>query len=117
MYDEKKMISVLKDAQLWDFINSLPQGIETVVGEQGVRLSGGQKQRIGIARALYKDPAFLVLDEATSALDNETESAIVETIDYLKSKLTVLIIAHRLSTIETCDHVYRVFDGKIERER
>lgn len=116
-YDEEQMVRALKAAQLWDFVNNLPQGINTMVGEQGVRLSGGQKQRIGIARALYRNPVFLVLDEATSALDNETEKAIVETIDHLKGKLTVLIIAHRLSTIENCDHVYKVVDGILERKR
>lgn len=116
-YDEEQMVRALKAAQLWDFVNNLPQGIDTMVGEQGVRLSGGQKQRIGIARALYRNPVFLVLDEATSALDNETERAIVETIDHLKGKLTVLIIAHRLSTIENCDHVYKVVDGILERKR
>lgn len=113
-FDEERLIGALKGAQLWNFVKELPKGIDTMVGEQGIRLSGGQKQRIGIARALYRNPGFLVLDEATSALDNETEKAIVETIDHLKGKLTVVIIAHRLSTIETCDHVYKVADGIVK---
>lgn len=113
-FDEARLIGALKGAQLWNFVKKLPKGIDTMVGEQGIRLSGGQKQRIGIARALYRNPGFLVLDEATSALDNETEKAIVETIDHLKGKLTVVIIAHRLSTIETCDHVYKVADGIVK---
>lgn len=78
-----------------------------------MRLSGGQRQRLGIARALYREPHFLVLDEATSALDSETEMAIVETIRHLKGKITILIIAHRLSTIASCDHVYKISNNTI----
>jgi ABC-type multidrug transport system fused ATPase/permease subunit len=107
-YNEDKLIEVLKDAQIWNFIESLPEGWDTKVGEMGVRLSGGQRQRIGIARALYKNPAFLVLDEATSALDTDTENAIVETFEGLKGRMTILMIAHRLSTIEKCDCIYKV---------
>ena len=116
-YDENKLIKVLKMAMIWDFVNSLPKGWDTSVGESGVRLSGGQRQRLGIARALYRDPRFLVLDEATSALDNETERAVVETVDSLRGKLTVMIIAHRLTTIEKCDHVYRVENQKVMEVR
>ncbi|MFV2047203.1 ABC transporter ATP-binding protein/permease [Metabacillus litoralis] len=103
----------IEDAQLKDFVDSLPGGLETVVGERGVRLSGGQRQRIGIARALYHNPEIIFLDEATSALDNETEKEIMRGIDGLKGEKTLIIIAHRLSTIENCDIVYRVDKGKL----
>lgn len=114
---DEKIIEALKEAQLGEFIKELPDGIDTAVGEQGVRLSGGQRQRIGIARALYNNPDILFFDEATSALDNETESAIMESINHLKGRKTLVIIAHRLTTIENCDVVYRVENGKITRER
>lgn len=107
----------LEEAQLADFVRSLPEGLDTEIGERGVRLSGGQRQRIGIARALYSSPDILVFDEATSSLDNETEAAIMESINALHGKKTLIIIAHRLTTIEGCDIVYRVEGGKIERER
>lgn len=109
----EKLWKVIKDAQLYDFITSLQDGIETIVGDQGVRLSGGQRQRIGIARALYSEPEFLVLDEATSALDNETESSVMETIDGLQGHQTMLVIAHRLSTISNCDLIYEVCNKNI----
>lgn len=100
-------------AQLTDFIESLPDGLDTVVGDRGVRLSGGQRQRIGIARALYHDPEVLFLDEATSALDNETETAVMEAIDGLHGQKTMIIIAHRLTTIRNADQIYEVADGKV----
>ena len=99
-----------------EFVKSLPEGVYTGVGERGIRISGGQRQRIGIARALYNDPELLILDEATSALDNETEAAIMEAINRLHGKKTLVIIAHRLQTIEKCDMVFRVEDGKIRKE-
>ncbi|MCR5204998.1 MAG: ABC transporter ATP-binding protein/permease [Lachnospiraceae bacterium] len=114
---DKKVMEALKEAQLGDFIKDLPNGINTTVGEQGVRLSGGQRQRIGIARALYNNPDVLFFDEATSALDNETEAAIMESINHLKGRKTLIIIAHRLTTIDNCDVVYRVENGKILKER
>lgn len=115
--DEARVWEVLKEAQLDEFVKSLPEGLETGIGERGIRLSGGQRQRISIARALYEDPAVLVLDEATSALDNDTEKAIMDSINHLHGKKTLIIIAHRLQTIEKCDAVYRVKDTKIIRER
>lgn len=114
--DENQMWKVLKEAKLDDFVKSLPEGLDTQIGERGVRLSGGQRQRIGIARALYTDPQLLIFDEATSALDNETEAAIMDSINSLHGKKTMIIIAHRLQTIEGCDIVYRVENGKILKE-
>lgn len=111
--DEEMIWKAIKEAQLEEFIKQLPDGIFTVVGERGVRLSGGQRQRIGIARALYRNPSILILDEATSALDNDTETAVMEAINSLQGKKTILIIAHRLSTIKNCDIIYEVKDGKV----
>ena len=121
--EEKKDVSdewvwqCLERAQMREFVESLPDGLDTVTGENGVRLSGGQRQRIGIARALYSRPQFLVMDEATSSLDGETEQAIVQAINNLSGDITILIIAHRLSTIENCDIVYRIENGKATKER
>lgn len=111
--NEEKVWKALEEAQLKSFVEELEDGLNTVIGERGVRLSGGQRQRIGIARALYNDPKILVLDEATSALDNETENAVMEAIDGLHGRKTMIVIAHRLSTIKNCDIVYRVEDGKV----
>ena len=115
--DEERIWQVLKEARLDDFVRSLPEGLNTGIGERGIRLSGGQRQRISIARALYHDPKILILDEATSALDNDTEAAIMESINDFMGKKTLLIIAHRLQTIEKCDLVYRVEAGKATLER
>lgn len=115
--DDDQVWNALEEAQLREFVQSLPEGLDTSIGERGVRLSGGQRQRIGIARALYSDPKVLIFDEATSALDNETESAIMESINALHGKKTMIIIAHRLTTIQECDVVYRVENGKITLER
>ena len=111
--DEEAVIRALQQAQIYDFTESLPNGLDTYVGDRGVRLSGGQRQRIGIARALYHDPEVLVLDEATSALDNDTESAVMEAIDRLHGHKTLLIIAHRLTTIRNADVIYEVGNGSV----
>lgn len=111
--DEEAVWRALEQAQLKEFVEALPEQLDTSVGERGVRLSGGQRQRIGIARALYHNPEILFMDEATSALDNETEKEIMKAIDELKGDKTLIIIAHRLSTIENCDIVYRMNNGKV----
>lgn len=114
--DDKLVWKALEEAQLKEFVESLEEGLNTMVGELGTRISGGQRQRIGIARALYRQPEVLVLDEATSALDNETEKAVMEAIDSLHGKLTMMIIAHRLTTIKNCDVIYEIKDGKVEEK-
>lgn len=113
--DEKRVKYAVEQAQLSELIGELEEGLDTQIGEMGVRLSGGQRQRIGIARALYHNPEILVLDEATSALDNETEKAVMESIEALHGKMTLVIIAHRLSTIKNCDYIYEIGNGKAER--
>lgn len=115
--DDNQVWHCLEEAQLADFVKELPEGLDTLIGERGVRISGGQRQRIGIARALYENPDLLLFDEATSALDNDTETAIIESINALHGKKTMVIIAHRLQTIKGCDIVYKVQDGKIVKER
>lgn len=114
--DEQAVRHAVEKAQLTEFIDSLPYGLDTIVGDRGVRLSGGQRQRIGIARALYHDPEILVLDEATSALDNETEAAVMEAIEHLQGMKTMIIIAHRLTTIRNVDVIYEVGGGKVEQK-
>ncbi|WP_230200260.1 ABC transporter ATP-binding protein [Bacillus niameyensis] len=114
LIDDVEVWRALEQAQLKDFIQSLPNGLETTVGERGVKLSGGQRQRIGIARALYHNPEILFMDEATSALDNETEKEIMKAIDGLKGEKTLIIIAHRLSTIANCDIIFKIARGELE---
>lgn len=111
--DERRIWEVLEEAQMKEFVEQLPEGLETQIGERGVRISGGQRQRLGIARALYHNPELLIFDEATSALDTDTETAIMEAIDRLHGQKTMVIIAHRLRTIENCDIIIEVKDGKI----
>ena len=111
--DYAQIMTVLEVAQLDELICSLPNGIETVIGERGVKLSGGQRQRIGIARALYHNPQILVMDEATAALDNMTEKAFMSAINNLKGKKTLIMIAHRLSTVKDCDIIYFMENGEI----
>ena len=116
--DDAKVMKALKQAQLEDVIRELPEGVNTYMGERGIRFSGGQKQRVAIARALYNDPEILVLDEATAALDNETEAAVMEAIDALQGHKTLVIVAHRLSTIQKCDKIYEIVDGiAVERDK
>lgn len=111
--DDKRIWEVLEEAQLKEFVEELPEGLDTTIGDRGVRLSGGQRQRIGIARALYHDPEILVFDEATSALDNDTEAAVMEAVNSFHGRKTMIIIAHRLNTIEKCDIIYKVENEKL----
>lgn len=113
--DDEMVNSALKQAQLFEFVQGLQNGLDTVIGDRGVRLSGGQRQRIGIARALYHNPEILVLDEATSALDNETENAVMEAINGLQGIKTMIIIAHRLTTIRNADVIYEVSQGRVRK--
>ena len=112
--DDEKVNLAVETAQLGSFIKELAEGLDTVVGERGVRLSGGQRQRIGLARALYHNPDVLVMDEATSALDNYTESLVMDTINALKKERTIIMIAHRLSTVKECDRLYFLKAGEID---
>lgn len=114
--DDDLVREAIRLAQLEEFVSTLPDGLETVVGERGVRLSGGQRQRIGIARALYHKPSVLVLDEATSSLDTPTEHGVMQAVQALQGSKTVIIVAHRLSTVEYCDRLYRIEDSRITEE-
>jgi ABC-type multidrug transport system fused ATPase/permease subunit len=111
--DTESVERAIKAAQLDEFVDTLPEKLETFVGERGVRLSGGQRQRIGIARALYHDPKILVLDEATSALDMDTESKVMEAVNKLKGTKTLILIAHRVSTLKNCDNIFKLELGKV----
>lgn len=111
--DEERIWEVLEEAQLKEFVEELPDGLDTTIGDRGVRLSGGQRQRIGIARALYHNPEILVFDEATSALDNDTEAAVMDAVNSFHGRKTMVIIAHRLNTIEKCDRIYKVEKEKL----
>ncbi len=115
---DDKVWEALRKASLDSFVKGLPDGLDTIVGERGVKFSGGQRQRLAIARALYNDPQILVLDEATSALDNETEDGVMEAIDSLSGAVTLIIIAHRVTTLKNCDKIYEIANGKaIERRK
>ncbi|NCU80708.1 MAG: ABC transporter ATP-binding protein [Acidimicrobiia bacterium] len=114
--DENSVRNAIRLAQLEEFVSSLPENLDTVVGERGVRLSGGQRQRIGIARALYHNPSILVLDEATSSLDTPTEHGVMQAVQALQGSKTVIIVAHRLSTVEYCDRLYRIESSRLIEE-
>lgn len=111
--DDEQVWRALEMAQLAEFVKSRPKGLDTKVGEWGVKFSGGQRQRVAIARALYTNPEILILDEATAALDNETENALMESIEALLGHKTLIVVAHRLTTIRRCDYIYEVKDGKM----
>ena len=115
--DDNRIEVAIKKAQLNEFIQSLPNKLDSVVGERGAQLSGGQQQRIGIARALYHQPKLLILDEATSALDEDTERKVMKAVEGLKGEMTILIITHRLSTLACCDKIYKVHQGKLEEQK
>ena len=114
--DEAAVWRALESAQLADFVRGLRDGLDTLIGERGVRLSGGQRQRVGIARALYRDPEIVFFDEATSSLDSETEAAVMQAVHALGAEKTIIIVAHRLTTLKDCDVIYRVTDGGVEEE-
>ena len=111
--DDDKVWKAIQQAQLGDFVDTLDEGLDTIVGERGVKFSGGQRQRVAIARALYFETQVIVFDEATAALDNETEKSLMESIDALHGEKTLIIVAHRLSTVRNCDRIYEVSNGKI----
>ena len=113
--DEKKVLYSLSQAKLKNLIENNGQGINTIVGEQGIKLSGGQKQRLGIARALYSDAKILIFDEATSNLDTETENEIIKELAKLKKIITIVIISHRQSTLNFCDELYKITKENIEK--
>ena len=115
---DDKIWSSLEQAQLKDFVEKLPHGLDEVVGENGIKFSGGQRQRIAIARALYDDPQILIMDEATAALDGDTEKALMEAVDALHGTKTLILIAHRLTTVKNCDKIYEIKDGKaVQRDK
>ena len=110
---EQQLVAAAKAAEAWTFIAALPLGLDTPVGERGVKLSGGQRQRLSLARAILKDPPLLILDEATSAVDNETEAAIQRSLATISVNRTVIVIAHRLSTVVGADRIYVLADGEV----
>jgi ABC-type multidrug transport system fused ATPase/permease subunit len=111
--DDQRVAEAIDAAHLGDFVESLPEGVETVVGERGARLSGGQRQRVAIARALYRRPEVIVFDEGTSALDNLTESAIMSALEALHGDRTLIIVAHRLTTVRRCDQIVLLENGRV----
>ncbi|MAT86116.1 MAG: hypothetical protein CMA25_04060 [Euryarchaeota archaeon] len=112
--NDKDVHEAISSAGLNTFVGKNNKGLDIIVGERGIRLSGGEKQRVGIARALYKKPNILILDEATSSLDTVTENSIIQSIDKLKQRLTIIMVSHRLSTIQNCDKVFLISNGKIK---
>ena len=112
--DDRKVWEALDKAQLREFVETSPKGLDTVIGERGIRLSGEQRQRIGIARAFYRNTNIIVLDEANSALDYETEKNILDHVTEYFTDHTLIIITHRLNTIESCDYIYKIEDGQVQ---
>ena len=113
LINENQIYNAINSAQLGDLVKNSNEGIETIVGERGIKLSGGQRQRIGIARALYHNPEILILDEATSSLDVKTEKEVMKSINLLSKSKTIIIATHRLSTVENVDYLYKVEKGKL----
>ena len=114
LIDEKRLNETIKICELENLVNSLPNGIEFIVGENGSKLSGGEKQRIGIARALYHNPDVLVLDEATSSLDSVTEKNIIDSISRIKLDKTIIFVSHKITTLRECDIIYKLEDKKLK---
>ena len=115
--DSKKLKKALIAAELEEFVNSLPNGLDTIIGERGSRISGGQRQRIGLARALYNEPKLLVLDETTSSLESETEKKIMESIIKIKKEITVIIISHDNNLLNNCDIIYSIQNKKVFKKK
>ena len=113
--DKLKLLDSIKQAQLEKFVNSLPEGINTIIGEQGQRLSGGQRQRIGIARSIYRDAELLIFDESTNSLDQTTEQSFLRDIMNFKEKKTIIMISHKLSTLKNCNKIFEVKNLKINQ--
>jgi ABC-type bacteriocin/lantibiotic exporter with double-glycine peptidase domain len=113
MVDDSRVFDSLRQAELLDFVKQLPNGIDTFIGEGGIRLSGGQRQRVALARAFYFNRNVLIMDESTSSLDNETEREIIREVKSIKGKRTLIIVAHRMSTVQHCDRIYRMHNGEI----
>ena len=111
--DRQQVERAARMARIHDFVETLAEGYETVVGERGVRLSGGQRQRVGIARALYHEPDVLFLDEATTSLDGGTERSVLETIRQLSGQKTLVVIAHRLTTVQACEKIHVMKEGRV----
>jgi len=114
--DDQRLINALKKSRLEELVDKLPDGLNSIVGERGMRLSGGQRQRIAIARAIYHNKKILVMDESTSALDDQTEKEVVDEISHLKGSITLIVIAHRLTTLKHCDIIYEIDNGRLIRQ-
>ena len=114
-FDKKRLEEAINFSQLKNFINTLPDGLNTHLGDFGNKISGGQKQRIGIARAIYKNPSIIILDESTNSLDLNLEKEIIDCILEIKNKYSSIIISHRNTTIQKCDNVYELHDGKLKK--
>ena len=117
LLDEKKLNEAIDSSMLSEVIEELPGGMDSNIGERGIKLSGGQKQRVAIARALYHGRQVLIMDEATSALDDKTENEIIEQIRRLKGEMTLIVIAHRLTTLRYCNRIFEIVDGKISSQK